>query len=107
MGGGRVGEWGRRGGLSPPVWFCWRNIVVSFFFSPLRPLLPAVSVRSETRCCFVGVQLEGIILVAACVSGFDAGADCGAGSSVRHTAALRRLSGFKPQQDETRRGSGG
>lgn len=63
--------------------------------------------RSETECCFVGVQLEGIILVAACVSGFDAGADCGAGASVRHTATLRRLREFKPQRDETRPGSGG
>lgn len=42
-------------------------MLVFFFF--LLPSAP-VSVRSETHCCFVGIQLEGIILVAACVSGF-------------------------------------
>lgn len=61
----------RRGwdGGPHPSLVCWRNIDIRFF----------VSVRSETQCCFVAAQLEGIILVTACVFGFDTGADCGAG----------------------------
>lgn len=67
------------GGLTPQFGFAGEILTLVFFFSPLRPhWFPPVSVRSDTQCCFVGVQLEGIILVAACVSGFGAGADCGA-----------------------------
>ncbi len=44
--------------------------------------------RSEAQCCYVGAQLEGIILVTACVLGFDAGADCQAGWSVGHATTV-------------------
>lgn len=53
-------------GEAHPSLLCWRNIDVRFF----------AKARSEARCCFVGAQLEGIILVAACVFGFDTGDDC-------------------------------
>lgn len=42
---------------------CWRNIDVRVF----------VSAGSEAQCCFVGAQLEGNVLVPACVLRFDPG----------------------------------
>lgn len=50
-------------GVAHPSLVCWRNI----------------DVRFEAPCCFVGAQLEGIVLVTACVLGFDSGADCRVG----------------------------
>lgn len=64
---------GRRGGdNSDSSLVCWRNIDIRFW----------VSARSETQCCFVGAQLEGIILVTACVFSFETGAYCQAGWSI-------------------------
>lgn len=42
------------------------------------------------QCCFVGAQLEGVILVTACVFDFDTGDDCRAGCRGGHgiTAGL-------------------
>ena len=53
-----------------------------WFVGEILTLGYLVKVRSEAQCCFVGAQLEGIILVAACVLGLDAGADCRVGWSV-------------------------
>lgn len=77
-------RWGSEeggGGLAPQFGFAGEILMLVFFFSPFSPPSTSspVSVRSKTQRCFVGVQLEGIILVAACVSGLGAGADCGAG----------------------------
>lgn len=55
-------------GVAHPSLVCWRNIDVRVFFFLVRA-------GSEARWCFVGAQLEGIILVSACVLGCDAGVD--------------------------------
>lgn len=68
--------WGRG---SYPSLVCWRNIDVRF--------LSAQDLRHS--CCFVGAQLEGIILVTACVFGFDTGADCRAGCSVGRASGVQ------------------
>lgn len=47
-----------------------------------------VIARSETQCCFVGAQLDGIISVTACVFGFDAGDDCQVGCSTGHAITV-------------------
>lgn len=50
-------------------------------------LIYLVNAGSEMQCCVVGAQLEGVILVTACVVGFSTGNDCRAGCSGGHGRA--------------------